>query len=131
MNSKKKNNLSDFELNQELDLKNGEIKPEEFPFPVDTDKLNCLQAFISLCKEKKIQLIFLISPMYAVEKTTAFNFPDSIAKKNDIPFLNHYNMEGLTGHAEYYYDFGHLNENGAKKYSSIIASELKYFIMKK
>ena len=118
-------------LSGELDIKTGKTTPEEFPFPVDEDKLHYLQAFIDKCKEKKIQLIFLFAPMYAVENTTIFNIPDSMAKKNGILFINHYNLEGITGHTEYYYDFGHLNETGAKKYSSFIASELKQYIIKK
>jgi hypothetical protein len=69
--------------------------------------------------------------MYAVEKTSLFDFPTLIAKKNGIPFINHYNLKGITGHPECYFDFGHLNETGAKKYSSVIASELKKYIKKK
>jgi len=112
----------------EMDTKYGKTTPEKFPYAIDKDKINYLQAFIDKCREKKINLIFLFAPMYAVEKNNAFLIIDSIVKKNGIPFINHYNFEGITGHPEYYYDFGHLNENGAKKYSSIIASELKKYI---
>lgn len=115
----------------QLDIKYGN-KPEEFPFPVDKDKVHYLQAFIDTCKKKQINLVFLFSPMYAVDKNTnLFHIPDSLTKKNNIPFINHYNLVGITHHREYFYDFGHLNEDGAKKYSSIIASELKQYIRKK
>lgn len=117
-------------LNGILDTENGEIKPEEFPFGIDEQKVHYLQAFIDKCKEKKINLIFLYSPMYAVEKTNLFDFPESIAKKNGIRFLNHYNTDGITGHKDMYYDYGHLNEDGAKKYSAIIGHELKQYIKK-
>lgn len=104
------------------------ITPERFPFPIDTAKVRYLQAFIDKCKEKHIQLIFLFSPFYAVEKNHILDIPDSLAKKNNIPFINHYNLPGFTGNVNYYYDFGHLNETGAKKYSALIASELKKYI---
>jgi hypothetical protein len=107
------------------------ITPEKFPFPVDANKMHYLQAFIDKCKEKKIRLIFLCSPMYAVDKTSAFNFPADIARKNGITFIDHYYLKGITGHPEYYYDFGHLNTIGSKKYSSIVASELKQYIKKR
>lgn len=71
------------------------------------------------------KLIFLYSPMYAVEKTDLFDLPESIAKKNNIPFLNFYYLKGITGHPEYYHDYGHLNDDGAKKYSTVISQELK------
>ncbi|PTQ96602.1 hypothetical protein C8P68_10487 [Mucilaginibacter yixingensis] len=104
------------------------ITPERFPFAADSAKIHYLQAFIDKCKEKHIQLIFLFSPFYAVEKNHIVDIPDSIARKNHIPFINHYNLAGFTGHPEVYYDFGHLNETGAKKYSAVIASELKRYI---
>ena len=115
-------------MNGLMDTAHGAIKPERFSDPIDYDKLHYLQAFIDTCKQRKINLIFLYSPMYAVEKTHLFDIPDSVAKKNGIPFLNHYNMEGFSGNKDMYYDYGHLNGTGAKKYSSIIASELKQYI---
>lgn len=117
-------------LNGQLDT-TFKIIPEKFPFKPDYEKVSYLQAFIDKCKEKKINLIFLFSPMYAVEKTNLFNIPDSLAKKNGIPFINHYYLKGITGHPEYYFDFGHLNEAGAQQYSSIISHELKQYINKR
>ena len=67
--------------------------------------------------------------MYTVKnKTILFDIPDSIARKNKIPFINHYQLNTITGHSEYYADYGHLNSKGAEKYSSIIASELKQYL---
>lgn len=111
-----------------LDTSIEAIKPEAFPFPPDSNKINCLQSFINKCKEKKIQLIMLYSPMYATEKNNLFNIPDSIAKKNNIVFINHYNLPDITGNAQYYFDYGHLNKDGALRYSSVVASELKEYI---
>lgn len=108
-----------------------EIKPERFPFEVDETKVKLLQAFIDKCKEKKINLIFLFSPMYAVEKTNLFDVPNQLAKKNNIHFINNYYLEGITGHPEYFFDFGHLNEEGAKKYSCLISHELKKYITRR
>lgn len=118
-------------LGGQLDTAYGKITPEEFPYPVDEQKVKYLQAFIDKCKENKINLIFLYSPMYAVEKTNLFDVPNRIAKKNGITFINHYDLKGITGHLECYHDFGHLNDTGAKRYSAIIASELKTYIKSK
>lgn len=117
-------------LEGQLNIKSGEIKPEQFPLNIDKERVSYLQAFIDKCKEKNINLILLYSPMYVVEKTNLFDIPDSIAKANNIPFINNYNLEGITGHPEYYHDFGHLNDKGARKYSSIISHQLKKYIIK-
>ena len=114
-----------------LDTKHDDVGPEKFPFPIDEDKVRCLQAFIDKCKEKNINLIFICSPVFAKEKGRLFDIPNEIARRNGILFINHYYYEGFSGHAEYFADFGHLNETGAKKYSSAIASELKQYIKKK
>ncbi|MBB5440355.1 hypothetical protein HDC92_004056 [Pedobacter sp. AK017] len=119
------------QLNGQLDISYGAPKPEKFPFAVDQEKVQYLQAFIDKCKKKNINLIFLFSPMYATEKTNLFDIPSHIASKNNIPFLNHYYLEGITGHLQYFHDFGHLNDAGAKLYSSIIGSELKRYIKRK
>jgi hypothetical protein len=117
-------------LEGQLNLENGEILPERFPLKIDKEKVFYLQAFIDKCKEKNINLILLYSPMYIVETTNLFDIPDSIARVNDLPFINNYNLEGITGHPEYYYDYGHLNDVGAKKYSSIISNQLKQHLIK-
>lgn len=104
------------------------IKPEKFPFPVDRERVKYLQAFIDKCKEKNIKLIFTFSPMYAVEKSNLFEVPNLLARKNNIPFLNYYDLKGITGHAEFYYDFGHLNDEGAKQYSRFIGGKLKHYL---
>ncbi|MEG1564168.1 MAG: hypothetical protein RR365_10650 [Bacteroides sp.] len=116
----------------QLDTLHQQIEPESFFFPPDERKIHYLHAFINKCKSEKIDLIFLYSPMYAThEKTNLFHIPDSLAQQENILFINHYRLEGITGHTEYYADFGHLNERGAEKYSSIIATELKKYLIKK
>lgn len=130
-------NLSDRSLKEngfkpltgQLDTLRQQIEPEKFAFSPDNRKIHYLQAFIDRCRQENIDLLFLYSPMYAVEKhTNLFDLPDSIAHANNVPFLNCYNSEGITGHPEYYADYGHLNESGARKYSFYIASKLKQYI---
>lgn len=110
-----------------IDKSKGKIAPEKFNFPVDQNRVKYLQAFINKCKDKNIKLVLLFSPMYAVDSVDFLTIPTMLAKKNAIDFLNYYNLPGITGKEEYFYDFGHLNEAGARKYSSLIAGELKKY----
>ena len=116
-------------LTGQLNTKSQKLKPEEFPFKIDQQKLAYLNRFINVCKQRNIQLIFIYSPMYAVKsETNLFKIPESIALKNNILFINNYNMNGITGHPELFFDYGHLNLEGAKKYSSMVAPQLKRYI---
>lgn len=133
-------NLSDRSLKKQgykplegrLDTLHQQITPEIFDFAPDNRKMYYLQSFIDRCRAENINLIFLYSPMYATQKqTNLFDIPDSIARINNLPFINNYYMEGITGYPEYYADYGHLNDEGAHKYSSAIASMLKKCIISK
>jgi len=115
-------------LTNTLDISQGEPMIEDFPIIPDEKKIAYLKLFIEKCKEKGINIIFLYSPMYRVGENNLFDIPSSIAKEYQIPFINNYEMQGITGVAMYYSDYGHLNDTGAKVYSSMIASELKKYI---
>ena len=104
------------------------VKAEEYPFPLDEQRITLLQQFIDTCKEQQIQLILIVSPMYVCSKEDAFRFPRELAAKNHIPFLDHYRDSIFTGKVEFFYDFGHMNRTGAEKYSSIISKELRAII---
>ena len=104
------------------------VKAEEYPFPVDQERVALLERFISDCQQHGIQLIFIESPMYICSKEDVFKFPRELAAKHHIQFVDHYRDTDFVGHAEFFYDYGHLNKQGAEKYSAIIAQELKSII---
>ena len=105
-----------------------DVKAEEYPFPVDLERVALLERFIDDCQQHHIQLIMVESPMYICSKEDVFKFPRDLAAKHHIKFIDHYRDTSFVGHAEYFYDFGHLNRQGAERYSAMIAKELKAFI---
>ncbi|MBR3078922.1 MAG: hypothetical protein IKH01_03805 [Prevotella sp.] len=105
-----------------------DVKAEEYPFPVDQERVALLERFIDDCQQHHIQLIMVESPMYICSKEDVFKFPRDLAAKHHIKFIDHYRDTSFVGHAEYFYDFGHLNRQGAERYSAMIAKELKAFI---
>ena len=104
------------------------VKAEEYPFPVDPERVALLERFISDCKQHGIQLILIESPMYVCSQQDVFKFPRELAAKHQIQFIDHYRDTAFVGHSEYFYDFGHLNREGAEKYSAKIGKELKTII---
>ena len=104
------------------------VKAEEYPFPVDQERIALMERFINDCQQHHIQLIMVESPMYICSKQDVFKFPRDFAAKHHIKFVDHYRDTTFVGHAEYFYDFGHLNRQGAELYSTMLAKELKAFI---
>lgn len=104
------------------------IKAEEYPFPIDRERVALLERFIQDCQQHHVRLIMIVSPMYVCSKLDAFKFPRELAAKYHIPYIDHYRDTDYVGHAELFYDFGHLNRKGAELYSAKIAQELKAII---
>lgn len=101
------------------------IKAEEYPFAVDSERVNLLERFINECQSRNIQLFIIVSPMYICSKEDVFKVPRELANKHHIPFIDHYRDSIFVGHSELFYDFGHLNRKGAEIYSEMIAKEIK------
>ena len=101
------------------------IKAEEYPFPIDHERISLLERFINDCHQKNIQLTMIVSPMYICSKEDVFKIPRELAAKYHIPFFDHYRDTTFVGHAELFYDFGHLNRKGAEIYSEKVCKELK------
>ena len=83
------------------------------------------ERFIQDCLQHHIRLIMIESPMYVCSREDVFRFPRELAAKYKVPFLDHYRDPDFVGHADLFFDFGHLNRQGAERYSAKIAKELK------
>ena len=101
------------------------IKAEEYPFPIDTERIALLERFITDCKKHHIHLVMAVSPMYICSKEDVFKLPRELAAKHNIQFLDHYRDSNFVRHAELFYDFGHLNRQGAEFFSKKMAKEIK------
>ena len=101
------------------------VKAEEYPFSLDRERVALLEQFINDCQQHHIKLIFVASPMYICSELDVFNYPRDLAAKHHVRFIDHYRDTTFVGHAEYFYDFGHLNRQGADFFSKILSKELR------
>ena len=101
------------------------VKAEEYTFTLDYQRISLLERFILDCKDNNIKLILTFSPMYICSEKDVLKFPHDLARKHHLTFIDHYRDSSFVGHAEFFYDFGHLNRDGAKLYSNIIGKEIK------
>ena len=101
------------------------VKAEEYPFPVSEKRTELFEKFITTCKEHHIRLVLAVSPMYICSKKDVLNYPHQLAIKHHIPFLDHYRDSAFVGHSDLFFDYGHLNRQGAERYSKMVCKELK------
>ena len=68
------------------------VKAEEYPFPIDQERIDLLERFIKDCKQKNIQLSLIVSPMYICTEQDVYKNPRELAAKHHIPFIDQENV---------------------------------------
>ena len=102
-----------------------EAKNEELG-PIDSLKLSYLEKFIKLSEEKEISLVFCASPTYYTTYNEHFYDPvKSLCNKYNVPFLDYYGYEEMCCDKKYFSNATHLNDVGARVYTSTIINELR------
>lgn len=92
----------------------------------DTTCINALTFISNSCNKKNILLLFIHSPLYAKTKQSdASEIITKIATENGAFFLNYLNDTTFLKHPSYFQDQVHLNDNGAKIFSSILTHTIK------
>ena len=91
---------------------------------LDSFKLEYLQKFISLCRDNGVPVIFVSSPKYGATDSSILQPAKEIAMKNDVQFLDFYSDSRYVSHKEWFSEPMHLNGDGAREYSKMIAGVL-------
>lgn len=97
---------------------------------LDSIRVNFLNQFIKISKERGIKLYVVFSPYYSsdINTTCSIEAVNSICKQYKTPIINYIQDSSFTKREEYFVDGGHLNINGATllsiKLSAIINKDL-------
>ena len=102
-----------------------EIKVDAAEISVDDYKLAIFKQFASECKSKGVLLIGVYSPKYTLSNEFDTNLPIELFEEVGVPFLDY---RKATFDTAYFIDNGHLNDLGAKWFSSRLASDLKKYV---
>ena len=94
--------------------------------------LEVLQSLISVCRQKNVQLLMILAPYakkhfpakYIDNFSIIMNKVDSVAKKNNVAFINYTGIL-IAVDSTYFYNVNHLNIRGANIFSSIVADSIK------
>lgn len=105
------------------------IKTYDFTkkYELDTTKVNLMERFIDDCKKKNIQLYFFCGPYYM--KTIGEDYSQAVVKeiadRKKVDFIDYANLETFQTQPKYFDDTVHVNYEGSKIFSAMVASELK------
>ena len=110
----------------------GEYKPkkqieETRDDVIDNQKLLCLEDLIKLCKKEQITLLLVNTPIYKEKIVNlALYMPEKeLSEKYGIPVIDDIRHPSIYNRSELFYDSQHLNDKGAKLYSSLLSSHIK------
>lgn len=92
---------------------------------LDNFKLEYVQKLIRLCQTNNVPLVFVASPKYGKTNSSDLQAVIDIAFENKIPFLDYYAEPSFMEHKEWFREPMHLNREGARVYSRIIAKDIK------
>jgi len=88
---------------------------------IDSVNIKILKEFINRSKQHNIKLVFFTSPNLIRKNNTknkSLNLIRQIANKESIPFYDFINNPGYLNKLDLFYDPSHLNDIGAKKFTT-------------
>lgn len=107
-----------------------EIRKKDTIVIVDSLKLAYLEELVKCCIKSGTKLFFTASPTYKPDSDISFAPLKKLSEDNNIPFINYYCDTMYCNNAAFFADATHLNRNGAEKFSSMIASQIRKMVSK-
>jgi hypothetical protein len=96
-------------------------------FTIDENKTNALRDIIFTCKERKINIVFVYSPIWRINQDTFLN-PEltKLYSLNGIKYLDMSNLPVFISNPQYFADISHLNDEGARVFSAMLRDKLQF-----
>jgi hypothetical protein len=92
---------------------------------IDENKIHALEDIVSTCKQKNIDLMFVNSPSWILNKESDCNsLISAMCSENDIRYLDMSNDSTFIANPKFFKDKNHLNSEGAKVFSNMIVNKL-------
>lgn len=103
-----------------------EPEPKAVRQPViDPFKLAYIEKIVKLCQRNNVSLLLVGSPKYGQKDSEALRPVKRIAEKYGVLFLDYYAEPSFMAHKEYFKEPMHLNCEGARVFSEMIAKYIK------
>lgn len=88
-------------------------------------RIKYFERFINLCRDNDIPIVFIVSPVYQktdFERDHKDILP--VLKKYGYELHDYLNHEDFVGNPDYFFDPGHLNTVGARRFTELILNEV-------
>jgi hypothetical protein len=104
--------------------KNNLIKDDYKNYPLDTNRVKALNDFIEECTKRKISVYIVFSPVFDfnISDTQSMIESERLANEKGVYFYNFTNDTQFRRDNALFKDYGHMNQEGANKFSKNIAS---------
>lgn len=100
-------------------------KPEYTGQKPDSVKLNYVRKLIADTRSKGILLVLAVSPRYGANSNQDLLPIAKLCQEEGVPFLNHFTDSRFCSQKQFFKDSHHLNDEGARRYSAVIAKEVE------
>jgi hypothetical protein len=92
-------------------------------FIIDENKILALKEIISTCKQKNIELVFVFSPVWSIiQNTFSGSIVSDLCSENGISYVDMSNHETFISNPGYFADISHLNDEGARVFSTLLVT---------
>lgn len=92
---------------------------------LDSLKIGYFEAFIQSVQDNNASLVCVLSPRYRSYTTEKYEPIFNLCAKYDVLMLDYYTDTTFSTHREYFKDPTHMNDNGARLFSAMLANRLK------
>ncbi len=90
-----------------------------------------LDKIVELSKENQVKLVITMAPGLGSGFRSSSLYLSDYCKKNGIPFWDFTELKELNRDSRYFKDYNHLNSEGVKIFTPILAHKLKTFVSEK
>jgi hypothetical protein len=89
----------------------------------DETKYRAVKDIISTCRQKGIDLVFVYSPVWNAIKSGYCDRVSELCSESGTKYLNLSNTPVFTGNHDYFSDWDHVNDKGARIFSAMLAEK--------
>lgn len=107
-------------------MKHENINALEFKgTPIDENKILALKDIITTCQKRKIELVFVFSPIWSIIQDSVYNpVISELCLENNIKYIEMSDNPEFISNPGYFSDISHLNDEGAKEFSNILINKI-------
>jgi hypothetical protein len=98
---------------------------------IDPNKVKALEEIIRICREKNINLFIATAPVFhypgdkKMTPSPASRLSMEIMERNHVNYLDFTYDPAFIGHRELFFDIRHLNDEGSRIFSEMLADTIK------